>query len=394
MSQGRKLKVAEYECKTCMLVIYGDELSLTRHISSRGAKGEVKLPYSVKKLFKSKQFIEEEATRLRLEAGRVLEYQDKMRECCEDLQQALSGIYPNCKAYPFGSRISGLANNQSDLDVFMDIGDMYLGYKYQDSPSQEQFVKKATKLLKFSKDDFSSVVPIPSARTPIVKLHHNYANLDCDISFRHGLGVENTKFLKFCIDLQPITQPFILLLKRWSDYCKLNEHITNYGLALMAVFFLQTRGYLLSVKTVRNYNPTQSVVIDGWDTLNYTVPIEKMKEFVKPYTSEVRQLLRDFFCYFSRFDYANDVVCPLLGNTIPKLLFNDKPNGESLPVEMKSYVQRIQSENGEQFRGLTPFCIQDPFDLSHNLTKACQHGTINKLKALCTLTYEFLDTIE
>lgn len=61
---------------------------------------------------------------------------------------------------------------------------------------------------------------------------------------------------------------------------------------------------------------------------------------------------------------------------------------------MKSYVQRIQTENGEQFRGLTPFCIQDPFDLSHNLTKACQHGTITRLKALCTLSYEFLDTIE
>ncbi|KAJ3657972.1 hypothetical protein Zmor_009745 [Zophobas morio] len=396
MPQGRKQKVAEYECKTCMTVIYGDEMSLKRHSSRGGKPGrakEVKIPFSVKKLFGSTNFIDDQARCLQVEAIQVIDHQKKMQKCLEDLEEALRGIYPNCKAYPFGSRISGLGNHQSDLDVFMDTGDMYLGTNYQDSQTQEQFVKKVAKVLKSFKEDFSHVLPIPSARTPIVKVHHNFTKLDCDISFRHGLGVENTKFLRFCIDLQPITQPFILLLKKWSDCCKLNEHITNYGLALMAVFFLQTSGYLLPVKTVRNYNPTQSLIIDGWDTLNYTVAIERMREFVKPYNANIKQLLRDFFFYFCKFDYANQVVCPLLGTTIPKLLFNEKPD-ENLPIEMKSYIQRIQSENGEQFRGLSPFCIQDPFDLSHNLTKACQHGTITKLKAFCTLTYEFIDSIE
>ncbi|XP_044255317.1 uncharacterized protein LOC123005576 [Tribolium madens] len=398
MTQGRKQKVGEYECKTCKDVIFGDELSLSRHTSTRGGRNrakEVKLPFSVKKLFRTKAFIQEEAERMQIEANKVLENQDKMKQCCDDLERALSGIYPNCKAYSFGSRISGLGNNQSDLDVFMDTGDMYLGERHQDAQSQEQFVKKASKVFKSFKDQFHSVVSIPTARTPIVKIHHIFTNLDCDISFRHGLGVENTKFLRFCMELQPITQSFILLLKQWSDYCRLNEHITNYGLALMAVFFLQTGGFLLSVKTVRAYNPTQSLIIDGWETLNYTVPTEKMKEFVRPYTGNVKQLLRDFFYYYSKFDYANHVVCPLLGNAIPKLFFNERPH-ELLPIEMKSYVQRIQSENGEQFqfRGLTPFCIQDPFDLSHNLTKACQNGTITRLKALCTLTYELLDIIQ
>jgi DNA polymerase sigma len=78
----------------------------------------------------------------------------------------------------------------------MDTGDMYLGERNQDPVSQEQFVKKVSKAIKSNKDDFSYVVSIPSARTPIVKMHHNYTELDCDISFRHGLGVENTKFLR------------------------------------------------------------------------------------------------------------------------------------------------------------------------------------------------------
>nr|XP_015834575.1 PREDICTED: uncharacterized protein LOC663094 isoform X2 [Tribolium castaneum] len=253
MTPARKQKVCEYECKTCLLVIFGDELSLSRHISSRGGKNrakDVKLPFSVKRLFRTKAFIQEEAERMQIEANKVIENRDKLKECCDDLEQALCGIYPTCKAYPFGSRISGLGNNQSDLDVFMDTGDMYLGERQQDAQSQEQIVKKASKVFKAFKDQFHSVVSIPTARTPIVKVHHNFTDLDCDVSFRHGLGVENTKFLRFCMELQPITQSFILLLKRWSDYCRLHEHITNYGLALMAVFFLQTGGFLLSVKTV------------------------------------------------------------------------------------------------------------------------------------------------
>lgn len=89
---------------------------------------------------------------------------------------------------------------------------MYRGDKFQEPVCQEEFVKNATKVFKSFKE-FSNVFPIPSARTPIVKLHENYTNLDCDISFRHGLGVENTNFLALCIQFQPITQPFILLLK-------------------------------------------------------------------------------------------------------------------------------------------------------------------------------------
>lgn len=65
----------------------------------------------MKKLFKSKEFIESEAKRLQLEAKQVFEYQEKMKECCSDLEEALSGMYPGCKAYPFGSRTSGLGNN-------------------------------------------------------------------------------------------------------------------------------------------------------------------------------------------------------------------------------------------------------------------------------------------
>lgn len=80
---------------------------------------EVKLPYPVKKLFRSRTFIEEEAKRMQIEATKVLQNQDKMKECCDDIEHALSGIYPKSKAYVFGSRISGLGKNVRNFNCII-----------------------------------------------------------------------------------------------------------------------------------------------------------------------------------------------------------------------------------------------------------------------------------
>lgn len=70
-------------------------------------------------------------------------------------------------------------------------------------------------------------------------------------------------FCRFCLEIQPITHPFILLLKKWSHLCGLNEHITTYALAIMAIFYLQKNEYLMSIKYLRYLNPGQSSIIDG-----------------------------------------------------------------------------------------------------------------------------------
>lgn len=77
------------------------------------------------------------------------------------------------------------------------------------------------------------------------------------------------------------------------------------------------------------------------------------------------------------------------------MCFNSSPTGDLLPPEMESYVRKLKTENEpEFFRALSSFCIQDPFDLSHNLTKACAAYIVTKLKTLCELTVKHLETIK
>lgn len=72
---------------------------------------------------------------------------------------------------------------------------MYDGEINQDAPSQAQLVKTSAQILRKHKD-FIEVCPIPLARTPIVQVLHRVTGLDCDLSFRHGLSVENTEYLR------------------------------------------------------------------------------------------------------------------------------------------------------------------------------------------------------
>lgn len=76
---------------------------------------------------------------------------------------------------------------------------MYTGNKNQAAKIQEQIVMEASKLFRKDRIKFDHVNPVPTARTPIVQVFHNPTKIDCDLSFRHGLSVENTKFLKWVI---------------------------------------------------------------------------------------------------------------------------------------------------------------------------------------------------
>lgn len=126
------------------MVIFGDEISLKRHQyvykyrhKNRGKYynlylfiaavfifkikrihvkllifcfAEIKLPETVKNMFVSEAALHKEGVKLTMDANSVIASQDRLKACCFALEEALSAIYKGCRAYPFGSRVSGLGN--------------------------------------------------------------------------------------------------------------------------------------------------------------------------------------------------------------------------------------------------------------------------------------------
>lgn len=61
-------------------------------------------------MFVSEAALHKEGVKLAKDANLVIASQDKLKACCFALEEALSAIYKGCRAYPFGSRVSGLGN--------------------------------------------------------------------------------------------------------------------------------------------------------------------------------------------------------------------------------------------------------------------------------------------
>ena len=115
---------------------------------------------------------------------------------------------------------------------------------------------------------------------------------------------------------------------------------------------------------------------------------------IKPFTVNkwateltTKDLLRGFFTYYAEFDYRFNVACPLLGVVKSKMDFLYL----ELPGEMKTYVEHVTTEpDPELFRIDSVMCIQDPYDLSHNLTKAVKKVIVNRFRKLCEKSAKIL----
>lgn len=94
-------------------------------------------------------------------------------------------------------------------------------------------------------------------------------------------------------------------------------------------------------------------------------------------------MLLGFFEYYGEFDYMHSVICPLLGDKCDKQLFTASYEKQTFPESMKPYVTHLQSLNPEFFRVDSPMCVQDPFVLSFNITRAVPVLTLKSFKLYC-----------
>ncbi|KAK0076471.1 hypothetical protein PV326_010758, partial [Microctonus aethiopoides] len=286
----------------------------------------------------------------------------------DDLEKLAKEEFPRAKVYPFGSRISGLRSKNSDLDVFIDCNKMY--YKGDSCP---QKVKEYLQIIERSLNNQPDIWKIhktitEKVRIPIIRIHHKPTDIECDISVKNGLSVENTKLIKNYITMFPLCRNLIIFMKKWITDCNLggSDGINNYTIAWMIIYYLQCRNILPSVAELIRLNG-KSKVIATWETgviehFNVQCPQEN---FI--------QLLKGAFIFYSEFDYKCEVICPLIGKTVNKQSFCMNPR--ILPRVMAPYKRYLELDDSKSFCSSSPMCIQDPFELCHNLTKSVKKFT-------------------
>ncbi|EDO49480.1 predicted protein [Nematostella vectensis] len=271
---------------------------------------------------------------------------------CQLLAGVFQEFFPTCSVMPYGSSANGLGWKGSDLDLCLLL---------DNNPSEEDLSKDGVKqcadelgiVVKALKDlvpGCAHVVPVFSAKCPVVKFVHQPSGVSCDLTINNRL----------CIN-------------KWL---------------------------LLSSSTTpahENCNCEQAKFIDGWDC-SYFDDVTRVSSSEN--SCDIVQLLTAFFDFYgNRFDYGNCVVNIRTGQHCTKLAIQ-----EELQEVMRS---RTKGDNAMSLPkivefDLTDFCVQDPFELSHNVTRSLSTMALKDLikymmtarevcKRICPLEY-FRDT--
>lgn len=61
-------------------------------------------------MIKTDETLKLQMNRLLDESNALLKLEENMLKCCEGIENAVRDFFPKCKAYPFGSRVTGLGN--------------------------------------------------------------------------------------------------------------------------------------------------------------------------------------------------------------------------------------------------------------------------------------------
>ncbi|XP_026826568.1 poly(A) RNA polymerase, mitochondrial [Ooceraea biroi] len=320
---------------------------------------------------------------------------------CNNVENMFKYIFPQCKLHRFGSTMAGLGLKQSDLDMYLYIGDTGLPSEcYNSNISFEEFAQAILNKLKEElltyrwPNIFSKIETISKTRAPIIKFIYAPTNVSCDITFKNSYGIYKTRFLKFCASYDARVKPLMLLIKYWAREYKVTGHgktgkIPNYGPMCVIIFYLQTIGVLPTLVELRkNCTPT---IINGWQ-VNFD---EKYKNLALPTNNQsIVDLLYGFF-HFVYKNFASPIdenscgVLSLLdGKRYIKRNFDEVDN---LPNYMYYYKVHVLRNNGDKIRTRNGIAVQDPIELSQNAIISAKESTLEHFRSVCGYTIKRIE---
>ncbi|KAJ1627793.1 hypothetical protein T492DRAFT_1022438 [Pavlovales sp. CCMP2436] len=271
-------------------------------------------------------------------------------------------LWRGARVRMFGSSASGLHTRGADLDLCL-------------MPPHPPQINAARRMITVLGEALKSagmldVLPLPSARVPIVKFTDSHSKIQCDICVNNHLALANTALLAAYAAVDPRVRPLICAVKYWAARRKVNEPyrgtLSSYAYVLMVIGYLQTTEppVLPCLQQLARPDGAEQVV-DGYDVWFNDDARALGEHFSRGRNgASLSQLLAGFFKRYSTdFKPGEQTVCPRLGCTLG---LGEKVWGES---------QTANARKGRKAdRHL--FCIEDPFEVTHDLGRVMDSSTL------------------
>ncbi|CAA0842640.1 Nucleotidyltransferase family protein [Striga hermonthica] len=276
----------------------------------------------------------------------------KQKQLLTVLEKLVRKEWPEAQLYLYGSCANSFGFPKSDIDVClqMDLGD---------NEKSEVLLKLAEIL---QSDNLQNVQALIRARVPVVKLMDPATGISCDICINNMLAVVNTKLLHdyACIDVRLRQLAFIV--KHWAKSRGVNQTyqgtLSSYAYVLMCIHFLQQRRPAI-LPCLQEMETTYFATVETVECA-YFDQVEKLQNYGSRNGESIAQLVWAFFHYWAYcHDYANDVISVRTGITLSK--------------RTKDWTRRVGND-----RHL--ICIEDPFELSHDLGRVVDKHSIRVIR--------------
>ncbi|XP_015908091.2 terminal uridylyltransferase 4 isoform X1 [Parasteatoda tepidariorum] len=302
------------------------------------------------------------------------DYYKEVENSMKDVESSIKKVFPDAKLSLFGSFCNGFGfRTCSDMDFCL----TFTGHDTGKDLDHTEIIKKvAAQLIKHPK--LENIVPITSAKVPIVKFAWKDSEIEGDISLYNTLALINTQMLEAYSKIDPRVQILGYGLKYFAKtlgICDASKgSLSSYAYILMVIFFLQQRNPpVIPVLQELHEGEKPVELIDGWNTWFFK-DIHRLKDVWPEYGKNkepVAQLWVELFNFYTcDFNWREYVIAIKQKNPLRR--FKKLWISEELAIEVmgiRSPKSEKRKQKGRRKWKTNPYVIsiEDPFDLHHNL---------------------------
>ncbi|XP_069694384.1 terminal uridylyltransferase 4-like isoform X2 [Periplaneta americana] len=271
--------------------------------------------------------------------------EEKIRkDIIQDIENYITSFYPTAKLELFGSSCNGFGLTKSDIDICLTFTDSETGKEHDFVKLIEDLLEK---LKKFG--PLNNLVPITTAKVPILKFHHMASDLEGDISIYNTLGQQNTRLLKTYSEIDTRVKMLGYMMKKFAKECDMCDasrgSLSSYAYIIMVIYFLQqcSPPVLPVLQELTEAETKPQRIVEDCDTYFFE-DISKLTRLWPDYgtnTTPVGELWIQLLKFYSgEFDFSTFVIS----------------------IKQKERLLRFEKLWTSKW-----MAIEDPFDLSHNL---------------------------
>ncbi|XP_068095078.1 terminal uridylyltransferase 4 isoform X2 [Hyperolius riggenbachi] len=250
----------------------------------------------------------------------------------------------NARLCLFGSSKNGFGFRDSDLDICMTLE----GHENAEKLNCKDIIESLAKILK-RHPGLRNILPITTAKVPIVKFEHRESGMEGDISLYNTLAQHNTRMLATYAAIDPRVKYLGYAVKFFAKRCDIGDasrgSLSSYAYILMVLYFLQQRNppVIPVLQEIYDGQVTPQRMVDGWNAFFFDNTEELRIRFpsMGKNKESVGELLLGFLRFYTEeFDFKEYVIS----------------------IRQKKLLTTFEKQ-------WTSKCIaiEDPFDLNHNL---------------------------